>query len=134
VTPTILVVEDESDLVWLMRYNLERQGYQTFFANNGRAALELLEEHRPGLILLDLMLPVMDGWSFLEALAQSGKARPRVIVVSARTGSEDKVRAQQYVVDAFIAKPFDMDELLGKIRELLPPNTGSVETDPPPQT
>ena len=116
---TILVVEDESDLVWLLRYNLEREGFRTFVASNGSAAIGLVKEHKPAVMLLDLMMPVMDGWAVLEQLDQEG-IRPRVIVLSARTGTGEKARAKELKVDAFMAKPFEMDELLAEIRRLLP--------------
>ncbi|MDP9343917.1 MAG: response regulator transcription factor [Actinomycetota bacterium] len=117
---TILVVEDEPDLVWLLRFNLESEGYRTFVARNGEAALELLLRERPDLMLLDLMMPVMDGWALLDELQASGGSRPRVIVVSARTAQDDRLRAARYGVEGFVAKPFDMDELLAMIRELVP--------------
>jgi CheY-like chemotaxis protein len=118
---SILVVEDEADLVWVIRFNLELEGYQTYVASNGHAALQLLEELNPDVMLLDLMLPVMDGWGVLHEIRRRGLTRPRVIVVSARTGPGDRRRAEDYSVDAFIAKPFDMEELLQAIRSLLPP-------------
>jgi DNA-binding response OmpR family regulator len=117
---TILVVEDEPDLVWLLRFNLESEGYRTFVARNGEAALELLRREHPDLMLLDLMMPVMDGWALLDQIQSSGGARPRVIVVSARTAQDDRLRAARYGVEGFVAKPFDMDELLGMIKTLVP--------------
>jgi DNA-binding response OmpR family regulator len=117
----ILVVEDESDLVWVIRFNLELEGYRTFVATNGSEALRLLPDVRPDLMLLDLMMPLLDGWAVLEAIPLVGAQRPRVVVVSARTGPEDRRRAAEHEVDAFIGKPFDMDELLRVIRELVPP-------------
>jgi DNA-binding response OmpR family regulator len=117
---TILVVEDEPDLVWLLRFNLESEGYRTFVARNGEAALELLRREHPDLMLLDLMMPVMDGWALLDELQASGGPRPRVIVVSARTAQDDRLRAARYGVEGFVAKPFDMDELLGMIKTLVP--------------
>jgi DNA-binding response OmpR family regulator len=117
---TILVVEDEPDLVWLLRFNLESEGYRTFVARNGEEALELLRRERPDLILLDLMMPVMDGWAMLDEIQAGGVSRPRVIVVSARTAQDDRLRAARYGVEGFVAKPFDMDELLAMIRQLVP--------------
>jgi DNA-binding response OmpR family regulator len=121
---TILVVEDEPDLVWLLRFNLESEGYRTFVARNGEAALELLRREHPDLMLLDLMMPVMDGWALLDELQSSGGLRPRVIVVSARTAQDDRLRAARYGVEGFVAKPFDMDELLGMIKTLVPRPAG----------
>jgi CheY-like chemotaxis protein len=118
---SILVVEDEADLVWVVRFNLELEGYRTYVAGNGRAALELLEQVTPDVMLLDLMMPVMDGWAVLDEIRRRAIPSPRVVVVSARTGALDRRRAEQFGVDAFVAKPFDMDELLTTVRGLLPP-------------
>jgi DNA-binding response OmpR family regulator len=128
---TILVVEDEADLVWVVRFNLELEGYRTFVAANGQAALDLLEEVNPDLMLLDLMMPVMDGWGVLHEIRRRGLARPRVVVVSARTSPGDRRRAEDYAVEAFVAKPFDMDELLATIKGLLPPPRRQDDLDPP---
>ena len=117
---SILVIEDEADLVWVVRFNLELEGYRTFVAPNGHAALDLLNEVTPDLMLLDLMMPVMDGWTVLHEVRRRGM-RSKVIVVSARTSQLDRRRAEEYMVDAFVAKPFDMEELLATIRGLLPP-------------
>ena len=117
---SILVIEDEADLVWVVRFNLELEGYRTFVAPNGQAALDLLNEVTPDLMLLDLMMPVMDGWTVLHEVRRRG-LRSKVIVVSARTNQLDRRRAEEYMVDAFVAKPFDMEELLATIRGLLPP-------------
>jgi two-component system response regulator AdeR len=117
---SILVVEDEADLVWVVRFNLELEGYRTFVATNGQAALVLLEEVTPDLMLLDLMMPVMDGWAVLHEVRRRGLAS-RVVVVSARASQAELLRAEDYSVDAFVPKPFEMDELLATIRSLLPP-------------
>jgi DNA-binding response OmpR family regulator len=118
---SILVVEDEADLVWVVRFNLELEGYRTYVAPNGRTALELLEELEPDVMLLDLMMPVMDGWAVLTEIRRRRLPTPHVVVVSARTAQGDRRRAEEFAVDAFIAKPFDMEELLTTIRSLLPP-------------
>ena len=119
-TASILVVEDEADLVWVVQFNLELEGYRTFVASNGQAALELLEEVTPDLMLLDLMMPVMDGWAVLHEVRRRGIGS-RVIVVSARASQADRRRAEDYSVDAFVPLPFEMYELLATIRTLLPP-------------
>jgi two-component system response regulator AdeR len=104
----------------VVRFNLELEGYRTFVATNGQAALELLEEVTPDLMLLDLMMPVMDGWAVLHEVRRRGLAS-RVVVVSARASQAELLRAEDYSVDAFVPKPFEMDELLATIRSLLPP-------------
>ena len=122
----ILVVEDEADLVWVIRFNLEMEGYRTYVASNGEAALEMLRTDPPDIMLLDLMMPVMDGWTVLEEIRKRGLDWPKVIVVSARTAAGDRARAARYEVSGYMAKPFDMDELLETIRSVAPPvATGS---------
>jgi len=118
---SILIVEDEADLVWVIRFNLELEGYRTYVASNGKAALELLEQVEPDVMLLDLMMPVMDGWAVLLEIARRGMRAPRIVVVSARASMLDRRRAEEFDVDAFVAKPFDMEALLTTIRGLLPP-------------
>jgi DNA-binding response OmpR family regulator len=120
---TVLVVDDEPDLSWVMRFNLEVEGYRTFAAADGRTALHVLRQQHPEVMILDVMMPVMDGWSVLEELKDAGAGeRPRVVVVSARTSPEDRQRATTLGVDAFIPKPFELDDLLEVVGELCPPN------------
>ena len=114
--PTVLVVDDEPQVAWMLSFSLEAEGYRTLSARNGRAAIDMVREHRPELMLLDIMMPVMDGWGVLEELNKMPAAdRPRVIVVSARASARDRARADQMGADAFVAKPFDIDDLLGTI-------------------
>jgi DNA-binding response OmpR family regulator len=120
---TVLVVDDEPDLSWVMRFNLEVEGYRTFAAADGRTALHLLRQQHPQVMILDVMMPVMDGWSVLEELNGTGtEERPRVVVVSARTSPEDRQRATTLGVDAFIPKPFELDDLLEVVGGLCPHN------------
>ncbi len=110
---SVLVVDDEPQVVWMLRFSLEAEGYQTFSARDGRAALDEVREHRPNVMLLDIMMPVMDGWSVLEELRSvPDEERPRVVVVSARTSLRDRAKAAELGADAFVPKPFNVDELL----------------------
>ncbi len=116
---TVLVVDDEPQVVWMLQFSLEAEGYQTFTARDGKAALGALAEHRPQLMLLDIMMPIMDGWSVLEELRELPEGeRPRVIVVSARSSLRDRAKAAELGADAFVAKPFNVDDLLGVLHEL----------------
>jgi CheY-like chemotaxis protein len=118
---TVLVVDDEPDLSWVMRFNLEVEGYRTYAAADGRMALHVLREQQPEVMILDVMMPVMDGWSVLEELREvSGALRPKVVVVSARTSPEDRRRAEALGVDAFIPKPFELDDLIEVVHHLVP--------------
>jgi DNA-binding response OmpR family regulator len=115
----VLVVDDEPQVVWMLRFSLEAEGYQTYSARDGRAALEEIREHRPSVVLLDIMMPVMDGWSVLEELRSLPEAeRPRVVVVSARASLRDRAKASELGADAFIPKPFNVDDLLAVVEGL----------------
>jgi len=110
---SILVVDDEPQVVWMLQFSLEAEGYQTLAARDGRSALEEVREHHPRVVLLDIMMPVMDGWAFLEELQEiPAEDRPRVIVVSARSSLRDRAKAAELGADAFVAKPFNVDDLL----------------------
>jgi CheY-like chemotaxis protein len=116
---SVLVVDDEPQVVWMLRFSLEAEGYETLSARDGEAALAEIREHHPRLMLLDVMMPVMDGWTVLEHLGQMpAEERPKVIVVSARASVRDKAKALELGADAFVAKPFSVDDLLEKLREL----------------
>lgn len=111
----VLVVDDEPALRDLIRAVLEEEGYEVLTAENGRRALELLEEDRPDLVLTDLMMPVMGGHELMHRLrSRPGLDRIPVIVMStARAASSVDAAA------AFVPKPFDIDQLLAAIRAVL---------------
>jgi CheY-like chemotaxis protein len=112
-TSRLLVVDDEPQIVWMLQFTLEAEGYQTLAAADGRTALDEVREHHPSVVLLDIMMPVMDGWAFLEELQTiPATERPRVIVVSARSSRRDRAKAAELGADAFVAKPFSVDDLL----------------------
>ncbi len=116
---SVLVVDDEPQVVWMLQFSLEAEGYQTYAARDGQAALDEVREHHPRLMLLDIMMPVMDGWAVLEQLQELPEEdRPRVIVVSARTSLRDKAKAAELGADAFVTKPFNVDDLLVVLHDL----------------
>jgi DNA-binding response OmpR family regulator len=118
-TSRILVVDDEPQVVWMLQFSLEAEGYQTLSARDGRAALDEVREHHPSVVLLDIMMPVMDGWAFLEELqALPADERPRVIVVSARSSLRDRAKAAELGADAFVTKPFNVDDLLVVLHDI----------------
>jgi CheY-like chemotaxis protein len=111
---SVLVVDDEPQVAWVLRFSLEHEGYRTYTASNGVEALEELEKHHPRLVVLDLMMPELDGWGVLERIVKLPAAqRPRVVIVSALTGPDDKAKATALGADAFVPKPFDVEELIG---------------------
>jgi DNA-binding response OmpR family regulator len=119
----ILLVEDNADLADGLRYNLEREGYEVQVAENGPAGLEKARRWRPDLMLLDLMLPGMNGFEVLESLRQGGRRVP-VIIVSARGEEADKVRGFRLDADQYVTKPVGLLELLERVRALLRRESG----------
>jgi CheY-like chemotaxis protein len=110
---SVLVVDDEPQVAWVLRFTLEHEGYRTFTASNGVEAMEELEKHHPTLMVLDLMMPEMDGWAVLKQLTKLPvDERPRVVIVSALTGPDDKEKATALGADAFVPKPFDVEALI----------------------
>jgi two-component system alkaline phosphatase synthesis response regulator PhoP len=119
VQTSVHVVDDEPKVVWMLQFSLEAEGFQTFAAREGRTALDELREHRPQLMLLDIMMPVMDGWSVLQEIRDLPETeRPRVVVVSARATLRDRAKAAELGAIAFVAKPFNVDDLLGVLNRL----------------
>jgi CheY-like chemotaxis protein len=113
-SPSVLVVDDEPQVAWVLRFSLEHEGFHTYTASNGLEALEEVEKHHPTVMLLDLMMPEMDGWTVIEKIRKlPSHHRPRVVVVSALAGPEEKAKATELGVDAFVPKPFDVEELIG---------------------
>src|SRR3990172_6650017 len=116
----VLVVDDEPQVVWMLQFSLEAEGCQTYSARDGMSALDEVKEHHPNVMLLDIMMPMMDGWAVLENLRQLPEdERPRVGVVSARSSLRDRAKAAELGADAFVAKPFNVDDLHRVVR--IPP-------------
>ena len=111
----ILVVEDERNIVDILTFNLAREGYDTLEALDGAAGLRLALEQDPDLILLDLMLPKMDGFQVCRRLREQGRATP-IIMLTAREEETDKVLGLELGADDYITKPFSMRELLARVK------------------
>jgi DNA-binding response OmpR family regulator len=116
--PQVLIVEDEPDVLLILRLNLEAAGLDTSLAADGVTALRRIERERPDLVVLDLMLPVLDGWSVLAEL-RSRPDMPPVIVCSAKRGPRDVARAQELGAVEFVTKPFDVSVIIGTITDVL---------------
>ena len=111
----ILVVEDERNIVDILTFNLTREGYETLEALDGALGLKLALEEDPDLILLDLMLPKMDGFQVCRRLREQGKATP-IIMLTAREEETDKVLGLELGADDYITKPFSMRELMARVK------------------
>lgn len=116
----ILVVDDEPNIVQTLQDRLEMNEYEVFTAGNGREGLKRFEDERPHVILLDVIMPIMDGHEMLEALRkQPGGQDVSVIMLTARSQTQDIARANACGIDDYIVKPFDLSELLEKIESVV---------------
>lgn len=112
---TILIVEDEQNIVDILSFNLSREGYDTLEAYDGRTGLQLALEQNPDLILLDLMLPEMNGFDVCRKLREAGSAVP-ILMLTAREEETDKVLGLELGADDYITKPFAMRELMARVK------------------
>ncbi|HVX14240.1 MAG TPA: response regulator transcription factor [Pirellulales bacterium] len=116
----ILIVEDEAHMAFGIKFNLEGEGYRVSVAADGPAALQSVEDAgaRVDLVILDLMLPGMSGYAVCETLRSRGNDVP-VLMLSARTLPEDRIRGYDVGANQYLQKPFELDELLAMVRNLL---------------
>ncbi len=114
---TILIVEDDPNISELVQMYLEKEGYNTRIASDGGQGLDLFRQLRPDLVLLDIMLPVMDGWSVLRTIRQDSKTP--VIMLTAKGETNDKVQGLKQGADDYLTKPFEMKELLARVEAVL---------------
>ena len=117
---TILVVDDNTDNVEILRAFLESRGFTVAEARDGRTALARLEEVRPDLVLLDVMMPGMDGWEVCRVIKQHPQlSETRVVMVTAKGGFEDKFEGLRSGADDYVVKPVDFQDLLAKVQRNL---------------
>ena len=114
----ILIVEDEQNIVDILSFNLEREGYDTIEAYDGPTGLKLALEENPDLILLDLMLPGMDGFDVCRQIRRAGHATP-ILMLTAREEEADKVLGLELGADDYVVKPFDSKEVVARIKAVL---------------
>ena len=118
--PTILVVDDNRDNVEILRIFLESRGYRVASAEDGRSALAKVDEVHPGLVLLDVMMPGMDGWQVCRTIKNHPEhSGTRVVMVTAKGEFEDKYEGMRSGADDYIVKPVDLAELETKVRRNL---------------
>jgi len=122
-TKRIVCIEDEPEMIDLFKLILTRRGYEVIGANGGRQGLELVKEIKPDLVLIDLMMPDMDGWEVYQSLkADETTQHIPVIVVTAKAQSIDRVLGLHIAkVNDYIAKPFSPSSLLESIEQVLSP-------------
>lgn len=114
---TILIADDDPQLLRLMARNLQFEGYKVLTASDGRTALDLAETDKPDLMLLDVMMPKLDGFTLTQRIREFTNAP--IIIVTARGQDEDKIRGLDLGADDYLTKPFNVDELLARARAVL---------------
>ncbi len=122
----ILIVEDEANIAQLLHLYLEKEGYETQIASDGGKAVELFRSYDPDLVLLDIMLPVMDGWSVLKKIRAESKTP--VIMLTAKGETDDRITGLEQGADDYIVKPFETKEVLARIRAVLRRTVGEEES------
>ena len=116
----ILVVDDEVDLVETVRFSLELEGYDVLIAYNGEEALNQARKENPDLILLDLMLPKLDGYKVCRLLKFDERYKHiPILMLTAKTQEKDKATGMETGANEYITKPFEMDELMKKVKGYL---------------
>jgi DNA-binding response OmpR family regulator len=114
----VLVVEDDASITLGLRINLEAEGYGVLEAEDGERGLEMVRSERPDLVILDVMLPKLNGFQVLQAIRRDGLMMP-IIILSARTAEMDKVTGLELGAEDYVAKPFSLAELLARVRAAL---------------
>ncbi len=113
----ILVVEDDKDIVRLLKYNLEKEGYRVVVASDGESGLAAARKERPDLLILDVMVPKLDGFEILKIVRR--ESRLPVLMLTARKQEVDRVLGLELGADDYVVKPFGVRELLARVKALL---------------
>lgn len=128
---TIAIVEDEQNIVELVKYNLDREGYRTISANNGRKGLDMIRQELPDLAILDLMLPEIDGLTVCKQLRADSQTKSiPIIIVTAKSEEADRVLGLEMGADDYVTKPFSPRELVARVRAVLR-RSGNVGDEEP---
>lgn len=114
---TILIIEDDGNIADLLRLYLEKEGYEVVIASDGGSGISMFRQHAPILILLDIMLPVLDGWSVCKTIRAESDVP--IIMLTAKGETNDKVQGLKSGADDYITKPFEMKEVLARIEAVL---------------
>lgn len=116
----ILIADDEHKIVMTLEYAFKKAGYEVFIARDGSEVLEILQEQIPNLILLDIMMPNVDGYTTLSEIKKNEKFQDiKVIFLSAKAGENDIQKGLELGADAYVTKPYSIKKLLEKVEELI---------------
>ncbi len=124
----ILVVDDDKNICELLRLYLEKDGYRVSIANDGAGAVKMYQEIQPDLMLLDIMLPVLDGWQVCREVRKSSD-KP-IIMLTAKSETFDKILGLELGADDYVVKPFDAKEVLARVKAVLRRSAGSAPEAP----
>ncbi len=113
----ILVVDDDQNICELLRLYIEKEGFEVVIANDGRKALEMFEQENPDLIMLDIMLPELDGWQVCREIRK--KSQCPIIMLTAKGEVFDKVLGLELGADDYVVKPFEAKEVVARIKAVL---------------
>jgi len=117
--PRILIVEDDPDLRTILRLQLTSQGFEVAEATNGAEGYQAVQQVRPDCVVLDLMMPVMDGFGFLKRARSLNDLQDLpILILTASEDERNKVRGYQYQADAYMSKPYDLEALTREIKRL----------------
>ena len=127
----ILVVDDEPHIVQILKFTLEKAGYQVFTAENGKVALDRIQEVMPNLVLLDIMMPIMDGYEVCRKMREDFKMHQiPIIMLSAKGDLPERVRGLEGGANDYLIKPYSNDELLLRVKNVLEWNIQQKEANP----
>ncbi len=116
----ILIADDEHKIVMTLEYSFRKAGYEVFIARDGSEVLEIMKEETPDVILLDIMMPNVDGYTTLSVIRKNEKfADTKVVFLSAKSGESDIEKGLQLGANAYITKPYSIKKLLEKVEELV---------------
>lgn len=132
-TRTVLIVDDEKAIVDILEFNLKKEGYDTRKAYDGAEGLRLIREQSPDLVLLDVMLPEMDGFTVCRTVRGEGNEVP-IIMITAREEETDKVFGLENGADDYITKPFSMRELMARVKVNMRRTTSAAHISAEPES
>lgn len=116
----IVLVDDEPNIIMALEYTFKKNNFEVFIARDGKEALELLKTEQPDLIILDIMMPLVDGYATLEAIKKNEKlTQCKVIFLSAKNKETDIEKGLQLGADAYVTKPFSIKKLVEQVNDLL---------------
>ena len=123
----VMIVDDDKNICELLRLYFEKEGFKTVIANDGQTAIDISKTEKPDLILLDIMMPGLDGWQVLREVRKYSEVP--IIMLSAKGETFDKVLGLELGADDYIVKPFDSKEVVARVKAVLRRSSGAKEAE-----